>query len=115
MGILVSGKSFNQAFYSHFQKCDVTCGQGVHSAKRSCKDLKTDEIVKNPRNLCEGEASRTKECANLRQCPEWSFWQDWTNCPVTCRDPMGLRASQGMFFFELTCNLNFVSRIIIFF
>ncbi|XP_039270736.2 uncharacterized protein LOC120345378 isoform X1 [Styela clava] len=55
-------------------ECNVACGTGTQTRRRTCETG----------NNCEGPAVETKPCT-LNACvlPEWSEWGAW-NCDVTC-------------------------------
>lgn len=68
--------------WSEWTLCSVSCGGGTQSRNRSCDN----PIPKYGGKDCDAEMSNSVIC-NTNECPvdgEYSDWEAWTSCSVTC-------------------------------
>ncbi|XP_052786287.1 uncharacterized protein LOC128221727 [Mya arenaria] len=61
--------------------CSVSCGIGIDSRDRTCTNPKPDRFGDH----CFGKPQESRICTP-RPCRngEWSAWEQWAPCPVTC-------------------------------
>ncbi|XP_020632435.1 coadhesin-like isoform X1 [Orbicella faveolata] len=72
----------NWSDWQDWSDCPVTCGGGVQERTRTC----TNPPPAFGGESCPGESEETRAC-NEDPCPidgNWSDWDDWSDCPVTC-------------------------------
>nr|XP_039269682.1 A disintegrin and metalloproteinase with thrombospondin motifs gon-1-like isoform X5 [Styela clava] len=71
-------------------KCSVTCGKGVETRTRQCKDSDNKIALASK---CHGQSNITTTCA-LPPCKTYS-WGEWvTKCSVTCGEGVETRTRQ---------------------
>lgn len=66
--------------WSRYSECSVTCGRGAITRFRECVEPVHDGAD------CPGEATESRTCER-KDCPmdgEWSEWEKWGSCLVTC-------------------------------
>ncbi|XP_078378137.1 uncharacterized protein LOC144661308 isoform X1 [Oculina patagonica] len=72
----------NWSDWEDWSDCPVTCGGGVQERTRTC----TNPPAQFGGEPCPGDSEETRSC-NENPCPidgNWSDWEDWSDCPVTC-------------------------------
>ncbi|XP_022779250.1 collagen alpha-1(I) chain-like [Stylophora pistillata] len=72
----------NWSDWKEWSDCPVTCGGGVKERSRTC----TNPPAKSGGKPCPGDSEESRAC-NEDPCPldgNWSDWNEWSNCPVTC-------------------------------
>nr|CAB3266607.1 SCO-spondin [Phallusia mammillata] len=62
--------------WSNWTDCSASCGGGVSTRSRDCYPGKENVT-------CSGNATEEISCNN-QTCPEWSSWETWSDCSVTC-------------------------------
>uniref|UniRef100_A0A915DA13 Apple domain-containing protein n=1 Tax=Ditylenchus dipsaci TaxID=166011 RepID=A0A915DA13_9BILA len=64
------------AAWSAWEACSATCGKGIQQRHRECEPRGED--------CTEGFSTEEKSCGELKPCPEWGAWQQWTECSKSC-------------------------------
>lgn len=78
------------ADWAGWSSCSVSCGEGQHSRNRS---IGTEPNFGG--EPCAGDASETKPCDDLPNCPvdcEWDSWTEWQGCSKTCGEAVSKRS-----------------------
>ena len=62
--------------WTFWSDCSSTCGTNVERTR-------TRRCVNNKMGDCDGHDSETDKC-DVRMCPTWSQWADWSDCSKKC-------------------------------
>ena len=64
--------------WSEWSPCSATCGESSRARVRECKNSFNGQ--------CIGPPSQTEKCEDVKPCPYWAEWADWSDikCSVAC-------------------------------
>ncbi|XP_052065714.1 receptor-type tyrosine-protein phosphatase mu-like isoform X2 [Mytilus californianus] len=66
-------------YWSAWNECTVSCGGGQRLRYRICNN----PPASGGGSTCSGDNKEADNCSN-NKCPEWSDWQSWNPCSVSC-------------------------------